>query len=258
MFIYCPTCWCWMHFLEWDNSDFSLQATTLFLMSVCYATVRISPWHWLSLRISSMAWSIPKVSPRTPHVWRNTFNKRQVLSCKARDLRWGVGTLSRLKVAMSVVRQEVELLTPPPSLSPRHYNHNWFPLRSEPESQCNNVGKQLPTIPWAALYYYYYSGSDQVHTATQILQHHVHRRPGGRGVLQHRGGAASQEVGHQPGPRLPCEVSLPDWGETPAEWFQRQVRSDSLTSLRLLPNSIIRFKLPSIQLEKIQPEMRSG
>ena len=172
---------------------------------------------------------------------------------------WGVGTLSRLKVAMSVVRQEVELLTPPPSLSPRHYNHNWFPLKSEPESQCNTVGKQLPTIPWAALYYYYYySGSDQVHTATQILQHHVHRRPGGRGVLQHRGGAASQEVGHQPGPRLPCEVSLPDWGETPAEWFQRQVRSDSLTSLRLLPNSIIRFKLPSIQLEKIQPEMRSG
>ena len=47
-------------------------------MSVYYATVRISPWHWLSLRISSMAWSIRKVSPRTPHVWRNTFNKRQV------------------------------------------------------------------------------------------------------------------------------------------------------------------------------------
>ena len=35
-----------------------------------------------------------------------------------------VETLSRLKVAVSVVRQEVELLTPPPSLSPRHYNHN--------------------------------------------------------------------------------------------------------------------------------------
>ena len=54
------------------------QAAILFWMSECYVTVRTSHSHSLSPRISSMAWSTPKVSPRTPHVWRNTFSKRQV------------------------------------------------------------------------------------------------------------------------------------------------------------------------------------
>ena len=214
-------------------------------MSVYYAIVRTSPWHWLSLRISSMAWSIPKVSPRTRHVWRNTFNKRQV---EITIIMQGRGTVRPGVSCQGGCQGRHEEAG---CHSHCHYNHNWFQFRSESESQGNNVRDTVTDNTSGRIIndIIHYSGSDQVHTATQIMQHHVHWRPGRRGVLQHRGGPASQEACHQPGSGLSCAVSLPDWGETPAEWFQRQVRSDGRTSLQspssILPNSIICFELPS-------------
>ena len=101
-------------------------------MSVYYATVRISPWHWLSLRISSMAWSIPKVSPRTPHVWRNTFNKRQV---EIIIIMQGKAVQPGVWCAMS---RWLSGQTGGGCHWHRHYNHNWFQFKSESESQCNN------------------------------------------------------------------------------------------------------------------------
>ena len=50
------------------------------------------------------------------------------------------------------------------------------------------------------------AGDSEVHAAAEVMQHHVHGRVGWRGVLQHGGGAAPQEAGHQPGSRLPCEM----------------------------------------------------
>ena len=211
-------------------------------MSVYYATVRISPWHWLSLRISSMAWSIPKVSPRTPHVWRNTFNKRQVEIIIIMQGTGGSPACVSCQGGCQARQEEADCHWH------RHYNRNWFQFKSESESQCNNVRDTVSYQQYLGQDYKWhcYSGSDQVHTAAPILQHHVHGRPGRRGVLQYRGGAAPQEARHQPGSRLSCEVSLPDWGETSTEWFQRQVKDLPCWLLSsLLPNSIICFKLPS-------------
>lgn len=68
-----------------------------------------------------------------------------------------------------------------------------------------------------------FSGFDPLHPAAAVMQHNVHWRGGGGGVLQHRGGAAPQEAGDQSGPGISREVQIPDPGETPAEWLQREV-----------------------------------
>ena len=67
------------------------------------------------------------------------------------------------------------------------------------------------------------SGFDPLHPAAEVVQHHVHWRGGGGGVLQHRGGAAPQEAGDQPGSGISREVQISDPGETTAEWLQREV-----------------------------------
>ena len=69
------------------------------------------------------------------------------------------------------------------------------------------------------------AGFDPLHAAAEVVQHDVYWRGGGGGVLQHGGGAAPQEARHQPGPRLPRALQIPDPGETAPERLQREVRA---------------------------------
>ena len=99
-------------------------------------------------------------------------------------------------------------------------------------------------------------GLDHLHPSLALVQHDVHGRGGGDGVLQHCCRPAPPQACHQPGSysgwsdklnssyhktheqwtlhrtritllvlgtRLPCSMSIPKPGENPYQWLQRQV-----------------------------------